>query len=123
MATPSTERKSRRVFRAIADPARRKILDRLATQGESPALELGEGFRSSQPALSKHLKVLRDAGLVRVRREGRLHLYALDAGPLREVAEWIDLYQRFWSGRLDALGQYLDSRNPDEKGKSPKETR
>ncbi len=99
-----------RVFRAIADPARRAILTRLANEGAMPALALGKGFRASQPALSKHLKVLRDTGLVRVARSGRLRIYELEPGPLRAVDEWIATYRRFWEGRLDALGRHLEAR-------------
>lgn len=108
--------KSRQVFRAIADPLRRRILDRLANDGETPALTLGKGCSTSQPALSKHLKVLRDAGLVRVTRRGRLQVYALRPQPLREVDQWIDLYRRFWQQRLDALGQHLDATAPPSTG-------
>ena len=96
------------VFRAIADPARRRILDRLSTSGESAALDLGHGFKASQPALSKHLKMLRDAGLVRVRRSGRQQIYTLNPRPLREIERWIEPYRRFWEERLDALGRHLD---------------
>ncbi|MFO1052613.1 MAG: metalloregulator ArsR/SmtB family transcription factor [Planctomycetota bacterium] len=97
------------VFRAIADPARRAILDRLAQQGATAALELGKGFHGSQPALSKHLRVLRDAGLVRVRREGRNQFYTIDPKPLTAVERWISLYREFWLDRLDALARHLDS--------------
>ncbi len=96
------------VFRAIADPQRRSILDQLARSGATPALQLGEGFAGSQPALSKHLRVLRSAGLVRVRREGRRQLYSLDPRPLVRVERWISLYRTFWSDRLDALARHLD---------------
>lgn len=97
------------VFRAIADPLRRSILDRLARDGATAALQLGEGFAGSQPALSKHLRVLRTSGLVRVRREGRRQLYSLDPRPLQRVERWISLYRTFWSERLDALARHLDS--------------
>lgn len=96
------------VFRAIADPLRRSILDRLARDGATPALELGAGFAGSQPALSKHLRVLRTAGLVRVRREGRRQLYSLEPRPLAQVERWISLYRSFWVERLDALARHLD---------------
>ncbi|MCA8959883.1 MAG: helix-turn-helix transcriptional regulator [Planctomycetes bacterium] len=115
--SPTRDSESRRVFRAIADPVRRRILDRLAVEGETPALNLGDGFAASQPALSKHLRVLRDAGLVRVRRSGRSQLYSLRPAPLRDVDQWIDLYRRFWEERLDDLGRHLD-RNPDSDDRS-----
>ncbi|MEZ5965507.1 MAG: metalloregulator ArsR/SmtB family transcription factor [Planctomycetota bacterium] len=98
------------VFRAIADPARRGILDRLARQGATAALELGRDFHGSQPALSKHLRVLRTAGLVRVRRDGRQQLYTIRPQPLASIERWISLYRRFWEGRLDALARHLDKR-------------
>ena len=99
------------VFRAIADPARRAILDRLARQGPTPALDLGVGFDGSQPALSKHLRVLRDAHLVRVRRDGRNQLYTIAPAPLASVERWISLYRSFWESRLDALARHLDRRS------------
>ncbi|MFV8752029.1 ArsR/SmtB family transcription factor [Nannocystaceae bacterium ST9] len=111
---PANAPTERMVFRAIADPSRRRILDRLWSSGECAALDLGEGLEASQPALSKHLKVLRDAGLVRVRRSGRHQLYAMNPVPLREVVDWIEKYRRFWDERLDALGRYLDSEAHDE---------
>ena len=96
------------VFRAIADPLRRGILDRLARDGATAALQLGDGFDGSQPALSKHLRVLRTAGLVRVRRDGRRQLYSLDPRPLAHVERWISLYRAFWADRLDNLARHLD---------------
>lgn len=105
MSSSATEQK---VFRAIADPARRAILDSLARQGATPALDLGAGFHGSQPALSKHLRVLRDARLVRVRRDGRRQLYTIAPEPLASVERWISLYRRFWEDRLEALARHLD---------------
>ena len=102
--------RSRQVFRAIADPVRRGILDRLKPGSEIAALDLGERLATSQPALSKHLKVLREAGLVQSRREGRMQYYSICPEPLREVYEWIEAYRRFWEDRLDALGRHLDGR-------------
>jgi DNA-binding transcriptional ArsR family regulator len=96
------------VFKAIADPARRGILDDLARRGATPALELGRDFHGSQPALSKHLRVLRTAGLVRVRREGRRQLYSISPRPLAVVERWISLYRSFWEDRLDQLARHLD---------------
>lgn len=119
--TSTLERDERAVFRAISDPARRRILDRLAEDGDSAALELGHGFHGSQPALSKHLKMLRDAGLVNVRRDGRNRIYSLDPKPLRSVERWIDTYRRFWDDRLDALGRHLDSEARNNPRKHNKE--
>jgi DNA-binding transcriptional ArsR family regulator len=99
------------VFRAVADPTRRTILDRLA-RGEIPAGDLASGFDMTQAAVSQHLKVLRDAGLVGVRAEGRRRLYGLRAERLREVDDWVSTYRRFWEERLDALGRLLDEEGP-----------
>jgi DNA-binding transcriptional ArsR family regulator len=99
-----------RVFRAIADPARRTILTRLALDGATPATALGRGVCPSQPALSKHLKVLRDAGLVRAERSGRQQIYELDPAPLRVVDDWLATYRRFWTDKLDALGRHLEKK-------------
>jgi DNA-binding transcriptional ArsR family regulator len=81
------------LFRAISEPTRRRILDLLADR-ERAVKELVPQFRMSQPALSQHLRVLRDAGLVRIRRQGRMRVYSVDPGPLREVSDWVGRYQR-----------------------------
>ena len=95
-------------FRALADGTRRRILESLRER-ERSVNELVEGLdASSQPALSQHLKVLREAGLVTVRREGRRQMYALDPRPLTEVRDWLAHFDRFWDGKLDALGAFLD---------------
>jgi DNA-binding transcriptional ArsR family regulator len=95
------------VFRALADPSRRAILD-LLVEGRRSVGELLAHFRFSQPALSQHLRVLREAGLVSARREGRQQRYRLEGEGLRSVADWLRTYERFWQGRLDALGEVLD---------------
>lgn len=84
---------------AISDPIRRRVLE-LVRDRELPAGELAAKFDVSRPAVSRHLRVLREAGLVHERREGRLRLYRADPQPLAELREWLDGY---WSGRLDAL--------------------
>jgi DNA-binding transcriptional ArsR family regulator len=94
------------VFRAISDPTRRALLD-LLRAGERNVSELAAEFDVSLPAVSQHLKVLRDSRLVRERRGGRQRYYRLDPQPLREVAEWIADYERFWLEKLDALDDYL----------------
>lgn len=96
------------VFKAIADPTRRAILEGLA-EGEQPATAFLDQFAISQPALSQHLKVLRAAGLVDVRRDGRRRLYRLRAEPLRLVHDWAAHFERFWNDRLDRLGAWLDA--------------
>src|SRR3954453_16883818 len=87
---------------AIADPTRRDLLALLA-RGEIAAGDLAPGFPLSRPAINRHLRVLREAGLVRSRTEGRRLLYALDPAPLRELDAWLEPYRDLWAQRLDAL--------------------
>ena len=96
------------VYAAIADRTRRALLLRLAKEGEKNVSELLEPFSISQPAVSKHLRILRDAGLVRSRKEGRLRLYAIEAHKLRQVYDWVAQFEKYWDQRLDRLGQYLE---------------
>ena len=96
------------VYAAIGDPTRRALLLRLAEEGRKTVSELLEPFSISQPAVSKHLRVLREAGLVRSHKKGRLRLYELDAASLRQVYQWVSHFERYWDERLDALGDYLD---------------
>lgn len=100
-------------FRAIADPTRRRILD-LLQDGERPVSELAASFDATLPAISQHLKVLREASLVAERREGRRRFYRVEPEPLRQVSEWVAQYERFWRGRLSALGRYLDQEALEE---------
>ena len=93
-------------FAAIADPTRRDILGLLRT-GERPAGDLVEALNLPQPNVSKHLKYLREAGLVRMRVDGPRRLYSLDAAPLAEIDTWLAAYRAFWSDKLDALGDHL----------------
>lgn len=95
------------VFHAIADPTRRDLLLMLV-QGEQTAGDLSRPFRMSQPALSQHLRVLREAGLVAQRREGRHQVYSLDPLPLREVQDFVRFFERFWDRKLASLGAFLD---------------
>jgi DNA-binding transcriptional ArsR family regulator len=97
------------VFRAIADPTRRAILDRLRA-GPANAGDLAADFEQSRPAVSKHLKVLREAGLVSETRAGRERFYALDPRPLHRVAGWIEGYRAFWQSSLDSLKRYLEGK-------------
>lgn len=87
---------------ALADPTRRELVELLAA-GERAAGELADRFPVSRPAISRHLRVLREAGLVRVRTDGKRRLYVLDAGPLRELDAWLEPYRDRWAQRLDAL--------------------
>jgi DNA-binding transcriptional ArsR family regulator len=90
-------------FSALADPTRRAILARLAL-GEATVMELAEPFAMTQPAVSRHLKVLREAGLVTVEVRAQQRVYRLDPAPLRELDDWLAGYRGFWDQRLDALG-------------------
>jgi DNA-binding transcriptional ArsR family regulator len=94
-------------FSALSDPARRRILELLRGR-ERSVNELVQCLKLSQPGVSKHLRVLREAGLVRVRPEGQRRLYGLRAEPLAELDEWLAPYREYWGGRLDALEQHLD---------------
>lgn len=94
------------LYRAIAAQPRRRILD-LLRGGEQVVGDLVVALEMTQPAVSQHLQVLREAHLVAVRQEGRRRLYRLTADPLQEVHDWVAHYQRFWR-RLDALGDYLE---------------
>jgi DNA-binding transcriptional ArsR family regulator len=87
---------------ALADPTRRRLVDLLA-RGEVAAGELADRFPVSRPAISRHLRVLREAGLVATRTEGRRRLYALDPRPLRQLDDWLEPYRDLWAQRLDAL--------------------
>jgi DNA-binding transcriptional ArsR family regulator len=98
-----------RTFGALADPTRRAILARLA-QGEASVSELAEPFRMSLPAVSKHLRILEDAELLRRTVDGRVHRCRVNTAPMREAMQWIETYRRFWDSRLDALADHL-SRN------------
>src|SRR5436190_10795512 len=96
-----------RTFAALADPTRRAILARLAA-GEASVTELAEPFAMTMPGVSKHLKVLERAGLIARSRERQWRPARLEAGPLRDVAEWAEPYRRFWEESYDRLDEYLD---------------
>ncbi len=96
------------VFSAVADPSRRRVLDMLAT-GERSAGELVKEFpRLTQPAVSRHLRVLRESGLVEVRVHAQQRIYVLRPGHLRELDQWLATYRHFWPHQLDALAKHLD---------------
>jgi len=93
-------------FAALADPTRRAILDRLS-EGEATVTELAQPFDMSLPAVSKHLKVLERAGLIRRSRESRWRPCTLEAQPLSEALSWVERYRRFWDASFDRLDDYL----------------
>lgn len=102
------------IFAALADPTRRAILARLASS-EASLTELAEPFEISLSAVSKHLKVLQRAGLIACSRQGKRRPRRLEAAPLREVADWVEHYRRFWEQRLDRLDEYLSDIQSKEK--------
>ena len=101
-------------FAALADPTRRAILARL-TSGVASVTELAEPFDISMPAVSKHLKVLEHAGLIARSRDAQWRPCRLDAGPLKEVADWVELYRRFWEQSFERLDDYLRELKMKEK--------
>jgi len=106
-------------FSALADPTRRAILARLAL-GELSVTELAEPFEMSMPAISKHLKVLERAGLVTRGREAQWRPCTLKAAPLKDAAEWLERYRRFWEESFDRLDDYLRELQAREKRRGPK---
>lgn len=101
-------------FAALADPTRRAILARLMA-GEASVNELAEPFAMSLPAVSKHLKVLENAGLIARGREAQWRPCRLEAAPLKDAVDWLERYRRFWEERLDGLGVYLRELQRKEK--------
>ena len=95
------------MFEVLAEPTRRRILD-LLVEGDRTVGALVDGLGMTQPAVSKHLRVLRTAGLVEVRADAQRRIYRLRPEPLREVDEWLRPYRRAWADRLDALEAHLD---------------
>ena len=101
-------------FAALSDATRRGLLARLARQGETSVSELAAPYKMSLPAVSKHLRVLEQAGLVSRQKDGRVHRCRLRAEPMKDAAAWIERYRRFWETQLDSLARYLeDSANED----------
>ena len=98
---------SANVFTAIADPTRRAILD-LLRQGEQSVKQIAKPFSMSLPAISQHLSILCEAGLVTQRKQGRQRFYCLNPEPLKQVSDWVNHYEQFWQEKLDVLGNYLE---------------
>jgi DNA-binding transcriptional ArsR family regulator len=106
-----------RTFAALADPTRRQILAHLA-RGNHRVTHLARPHNMSLPAVSKHLRVLEKAGLLRRRRYGRVHEMQLNAVPMKKAAQWVEQYRKFWEGSLDRLAEYLEKTKPaGKKGK------
>ena len=108
-------------FAALSDATRRGILARLAQQGETSVSDLAAPYKMSLPAVSKHLRVLQNAGLVLRQKDGRVHRCRLRAEPMKGAAAWIEHYRQFWEAQLDSLARYLaDSANQEVRSKHGK---
>ena len=103
-----------RTFGALADPTRRRILEHLAG-GDRCVTDLARPYRMSLPAVSKHLRVLENAGLVRRQRDGRVHRLRLEARPMQQAQAWIEEYRKFWEASFDRLDEYLKQLQTKEK--------
>jgi DNA-binding transcriptional ArsR family regulator len=101
-------------FSALADPTRRAILARLAS-GEATVTQLAEPFRMSLPAVSKHLKVLEQAGLISRSREAQWRPRRIEPKPLKDVSDWVERYRKLWEERLDRLDDYLQTLQANER--------
>jgi DNA-binding transcriptional ArsR family regulator len=115
---------SEATFQALADPTRRAVLD-LLRRGSQPAGEIAGAFPISRPAISKHLRLLRRAHLVREHREGRNRVYHLNPEPLRAVDSWLEQYRTFWSANLASLKSFVESEYAKEtmKARAAKSTK
>jgi DNA-binding transcriptional ArsR family regulator len=118
----SAESRLDATFAALADPTRRAILARLAT-GAASVTELSAPFAMSQPAISKHLKVLERAGLIARGRDAQRRPRRLDAAPLAEATDWLEHYRRFWEQSFDRLDAVLEQMKAGERRASPQRTR
>jgi DNA-binding transcriptional ArsR family regulator len=103
-----------RTFAALADPTRRAILTRLS-RGETSVTELAKPFKMTLPGISKHLKVLERAGLIARGRDAQWRPCRLDAGPLKDISEWVDFYRQHWEQSFDRLDEYLNKLKKKEK--------
>ena len=102
-----------RTFAALADPTRRGMLEHLS-RGDMCVTDLARPYSMSLPAVSKHLRVLENAGLVHRRRNGRIHSLKLEAAPMQQAQQWIEEYRKFWEGSLDRLDEYLKQLQKNE---------
>jgi DNA-binding transcriptional ArsR family regulator len=122
LVTYSATRRSEATFQALADPTRRAVLD-LLRRGAQPAGRIASAFPVSRPAISKHLRLLRRAHLVREHREGRNRVYQLNPEPLRAVDFWIEQYRVFWTANLNSLKSFVEAeyaRELEENSLKPK---
>ena len=115
----SSARVAEATFQALADPTRRAVLD-LLRRGNQPAGQIASAFTVSRPAISKHLRLLRRARLVRERRQGRNRVYQLNPEPLRTVDSWINQYRSFWSASLSSLKVFVEAEHAREARVTPR---
>ncbi len=118
MATTGADSTLNATFAALADPTRRAILARLAS-GQAAVNELARPFKMSQPAISKHLKVLERAGLISRRRDAQRRPRRLEAKPLSEATEWLERYRRYWEGNYQRLDALLEEMKPKRQKRKP----
>lgn len=111
----------RDVFQAIADPTRREILDIVANKNIN-LNAVAEHFNISRPAISKHIKILAECGLIVMRQEGRDRYCSANLAKLNEVSQWVDRYRVFWTGKLKSLEQHLEVQKKNAKKSTPKKT-
>jgi DNA-binding transcriptional ArsR family regulator len=109
----------RDVFQAIADPTRREIINMLARRSLN-LKAVAENFEISRPAISKHMKILTECGLILIKQQGRERVCEANLPALREVSDWIEQYRDFWNGKLDALEHFLNLETVPEKAEKPK---
>ena len=103
--------KINQIFKAIADPTRREIFHVLVAAGAALSInQVSEHFEMSRQGVTKHIKLLEEAGMVRVRSEGRVRYCHADPAPLKEVQKWLDGYDKFWGEKIDLLGEHLDKK-------------
>jgi len=112
-----------KTFAALAHPTRRSILTRLATDGSASVTELAEPFEVSLMAVSKHLKVMEEAGLIRREKDGRVHRCSFDPSSIANASRWIEMHRKFWTEQLDSLAAYLEGSGRGGGEKSPIERR
>jgi len=120
MVNNSPERLDR-IFSALSDPTRRAILERLV-RNEASVMELAAPFEMSLPAISKHLRVLENAGLITREKEGRIHHMRLSAAAMKDATEWLEHYRHFWEDQFDNLAAYLDTPADEEDGATDEPT-
>jgi DNA-binding transcriptional ArsR family regulator len=109
----------RDVFQAIADPTRREIINLIAHQSLN-LNSIADNFSVSRPAISKHIKILTECGLVTIKQDGREHYCSMDFRQFKEVSDWIEQYRIFWTEKLDALGKFLDNETKNERSLNSK---